>query len=218
MWTQAASLLQLLHFAATVDRLPEAAGPRTGSGSGPRVLILGDSSAAGVGVEKQDQALAGQFVAALGGADWQLVARSGATAAQALRMRAQAGPCDVAITALGVNDVLHHTSAPRFRAGQVALLHALRAEHGARLVLASGVPPLGEFTTFPQPLRGHLGRRAARLDAVLQAVCRATGAVQGPFDLSPDPDWLARDGLHPSVKLYMEWGARMAGLVLRALS
>lgn len=47
-------------------RLPEAAGARVGvSGAGQplRVLILGDSAAAGVGVSHQDQALLGQILA-----------------------------------------------------------------------------------------------------------------------------------------------------------
>src|SRR5664279_2596643 len=69
--------------------LPEAQGPREGelgTGSGPalRVLIAGDSSAAGVGVESQEQAVAGHLVRALHGATgrriaWALRARSGLT-------------------------------------------------------------------------------------------------------------------------------------------
>ena len=218
MWTQSLALLQLLHFALRAERLPEAAGPRSRAGGGLRVLILGDSSAAGVGVATQQQALAGQVVAGLGAVQWQLLARSGATTARARTMLAGAGRFDVAITALGVNDVLRHTRAARFLAEQTALLHDLRATHGARLVIASAVPPLGDFPTFPQPLRGYLGARAARLDQALQVACHATGAVHLPFDLTPAPEWLARDGLHPSAKLYAEWGARIAGLVLREFS
>ena len=49
--------------------LPEAAGPREGQvGQGPRalrVLVAGDSSAAGVGVAHQDDAFSGYFTRAL---------------------------------------------------------------------------------------------------------------------------------------------------------
>jgi lysophospholipase L1-like esterase len=218
------SAAQLLRFALTTERLPEASGPRSeqvGQGPALRVLILGDSSAAGVGVVQQSQALAGQLVPHLAQSHhvtWQLVARSGATTARARALLAGHGPCDVAITALGVNDVLRHTPARAFAQAQRAVLQDLRARHGAKVVLASAVPPLGDFTTFPQPLRAHLGRRAARLDQILQAECVGAGAQHVPFDLHPGPEWLARDGLHPSAKLYAEWGARIAGLVLRALS
>jgi lysophospholipase L1-like esterase len=214
---------QLAHFAWRTEKLPEAAGPRDGlAGNGPplRLLVLGDSSAAGVGVSTQADALAGQVVAALSpyrAVQWQVVARSGATSARALDMVAQARACDVVITALGVNDVLRHTSSGRFARAQTALHTRLR-DIGAQVILCSAVPPLGAFAAFPQPLRGHLGARAVKLDATLHAVCTQTGAQHVPFDITPSPDWLARDGLHPSAKLYHHWGARMAGLVLRAVS
>jgi lysophospholipase L1-like esterase len=214
---------QLARFAWRTERLPEATGPRSGVlGSGPplRLLILGDSSAAGVGVTTQEDALAGQVAAALSPhltLDWQLLALSGATTARAVGMVANARACDVAITALGVNDVLRHTGDRRFAQAQTALHARLRAK-GARVILCSAVPPLGDFAAFPQPLRGHLGARAAKLDAVLQQVCTRTDAQHVPFDVTPSADWLARDGLHPSAKLYHHWGARMAGLVLRAVS
>ena len=68
-------------------RLPEATGPRSGVvGSGPmlRLLVLGDSSAAGVGVGLQRDALAGPLARALARQShlqvhWQLLARTGLT-------------------------------------------------------------------------------------------------------------------------------------------
>src|SRR5688572_28380339 len=72
--------------------LPEAAGERRGViGEGPplRVLIVGDSSGAGVGVTTQDLALAGYLGRTLAHraqcqVHWQLIAKSGITSAQAL--------------------------------------------------------------------------------------------------------------------------------------
>ena len=71
--------------------LPEAAGARAGrlgdGGEVLRVLIAGDSSAAGVGVEQQEQALAGYLSRALHQraqrpVDWTLHAKSGLTTRQ----------------------------------------------------------------------------------------------------------------------------------------
>ncbi len=217
-------LAQMLAFAWRSERLPEAAGPRAGVvGTGPplRLLVLGDSSGAGVGVAHQDQALIGQMLVHLAPAarvQWELRARSGATTSAARRMLAGAGPVDVAVLALGVNDVLRLTRTARYRAETSALIRALRTCHGARMILASGVPPLGAFTAFPQPLRRALGLRAARLDAILRARATELGAFHVPFDMAPAPHWLARDGFHPGAALYAEWGARMAGLALRAVS
>ena len=62
-------LAQAVRVRKIALQLPEAAGPRTGiTGSGPalRVLIIGDSSAAGVGAPTQEVALAGRLANSLG--------------------------------------------------------------------------------------------------------------------------------------------------------
>lgn len=81
---------------ATALRLPEAAGPRRGvegecSKSVPplRILIVGDSSAAGVGVQEQSHALAqplARLLSAVTGrrVAWQLIAKSGVNTREAL--------------------------------------------------------------------------------------------------------------------------------------
>jgi len=215
---------QALAFLARVERLPEAEGPRRGDigqGAPLRLLILGDSSAAGVGVAHQGDALSGQMLRHLTGQRrvlWQLVARSGATTAKARAMLRGHGRFDVAVLALGVNDVLRQTRVARFRGAQSGLMQALRDRHGVDHILASAVPPLGEFEVFPNPLSGFLGQRAVALDAGLQEVCAEQRAQHVPFDLAPGPEWLARDRLHPGAPLYAEWGKRMAGLALERLS
>lgn len=76
-------LAQGLYTRWVTPRLPEPVGERAGvSGIGPRLrlLILGDSAAAGVGVTSQDDALAGKLVARLSGdfaVSWRLLAQSG---------------------------------------------------------------------------------------------------------------------------------------------
>ena len=215
---------QLVSLILRAERLPEAAGPRsgaTGQGARLRLLVLGDSSGAGVGVAHQDDALIGQMLHHLAPharVEWQVIARSGATTQAARSMLRRAGQFDVAVLALGVNDVLRQTRAARFAQAQAALMRDLRQTHGAGQILASAVPPLGAFPAFPHPLRAYLGRRATKLDRVLREVCAASGAQHVPFELTPDINLLARDGFHPGAPLYAHWGARMAGLALRAHS
>ena len=93
--------------------LPEAPGPREGrAGEGPplRLLILGDSAAAGVGAPAQAEALAGQLASRLAprfDLRWTLVARTGDTTRDALQTLATmpGERFDVVVTSLGVNDV-----------------------------------------------------------------------------------------------------------------
>lgn len=205
-------------------QLPEAAGPRSGvAGEGPdlRLLIAGDSSAAGVGVDDQRDALAGQLVAALADGfrvHWQLEARTGVTTAQTLShlSRLSAGPFDVAVTALGVNDVTRLRGATRFRAEQAALASLLRDRFGVRAHWRSGLPPMHLFPLLPRPLRDVLGAQARTLDAVLAE--GGAGVHHLPFDESRlQPGMMARDGFHPGAAVYALWAGELAGRIRQTL-
>ncbi|MEL7132865.1 MAG: SGNH/GDSL hydrolase family protein [Pseudomonadota bacterium] len=210
---------QALWVASRALRLPEAAGPREGAGGAGlplRVLILGDSSAAGVGVAHQDHALAGRLAAHLGqryAVRWRLVARTGLTSSGMLRMLSAEpdGRFDVAVVALGVNDAKNGVHPTRWQANYTALLNRLKGQFGVQRIYASGVPPLGAFPLLPWPLRDVLGARAARFDALLADLCAdAEGVVHLPFDLPLAPELMADDGFHPGAQVYDIWAHRVA--------
>ena len=209
---------QALWVASRAIRLPEAAGPREGThGTDPtcRVLIIGDSSAAGVGVETQSDALSGRLVHHLStqvDLSWSLVAKSGWTSRQLCQALAQlpAAPVDLAVVAVGVNDVKNGVHITKWRKNYLAILDLLQRKHGAACVIASGVPPLGAFPLLPSPLRGVLGARAAQFDAVLADLCDETpGVAHLPFDEPLEPAHMARDGFHPGAPIYDVWAAKV---------
>ena len=165
--------LQGLHVRRTTPRLPEPAGLRrgeAGQGAPLRLLVTGDSAAAGVGATVQAEALAGRLVEALAAhyrVRWELVATTGHTTADTLRVL-QALPAerfDIAVTSLGVNDVTALHGTRRWLREQAALADLLRSKFGVRRVLLSALPPVHRFPALPQPLRWYLGARA-RLDPV----------------------------------------------------
>jgi len=200
-------------------RLPEPPGPRAGeSGDGPplRLLIVGDSSAAGVGAPDQALALSGQLVAALGQrhrVTWRLIARTGATTADTLARLQDEAPdrIDAAVTALGVNDVTHSVPLTRWLDQQTALRLCLAGRFAARLVLSSGLPPMRHFPALPQPLRWVIGGTAQRFDAALARHTAAdTGWHHVAFRMALTPELMAEDGFHPGPKGYALWGSRLA--------
>ncbi|MFA3917440.1 SGNH/GDSL hydrolase family protein [Ruegeria hyattellae] len=201
--------------------LPEPVGARTGrAGSGPllRVLIAGDSSAAGVGVATQDQALSGAIVAGLAHdftVDWRLEAATGNTTRDTLnRLRQVEDPFDVAVTALGVNDVTRGRSRAQFMAQQRALLAQLTGPLQARCIVVSGVPQMERFPALPQPLAWVLGQQAARLDAGLQEVAgKFPQAHHLSTDLPDDPALAAPDGYHPGALLYDLWAKQILQVI-----
>lgn len=203
-------------------RLPEAEGPREGvAGQGPelRVLIVGDSSGAGVGVAHQDQALAGRLVAHLAPqhrVQWRLAAKGGATTTTALAdlARMPEERFDVAVIALGVNDAKNGMRRARWRRNYRALLEILKTRFGVTRIVASGVPPLGLFPLLPRPLRGVLGARAAKLDTQLRALVEQHEAMRYVSMVFPmDPGLMAEDGFHPGAPLYDQWAGRIAAQI-----
>lgn len=205
--------------------LPEPDGPREGvAGEGPalRLLVLGDSAGAGVGAGSQEEALTGRIVAALRDrfrVEYRLIARSGASTASTIRHLERLEPfaVDAVVTSLGVNDVTGDVSVASFLETQCQLHELLRAKLGARLILASGIPPMDRFPALPQPLRWYLGARARELDRALAAALPdGRGAEYLAVAGKLDAAHMAADGFHPGPAVYAAWGTAAAGRIAQA--
>ncbi|MBI5109199.1 MAG: SGNH/GDSL hydrolase family protein [Rhodocyclales bacterium] len=204
----------------TVPTLPEPAGEREGVlGSGPRLrlLILGDSAAAGVGADTQDAALSGQLAVLLAPTfrlHWKLLAFTGATTREILRRlpREPAAGFDVVITSLGVNDVTGRRSLDTWRRQQLELVELVQERFGARQIILSGLPPMHRFPALPQPLRWYIGNRARDFNRVLADVaasrpgCEFLALGHEMMDISA----MACDGFHPGPPIYTLWAREAA--------
>ena len=242
-WPLKLALAPLLAVQAVSTRrrapvLPEAAGPRRGqAGRGParwRLLVLGDSSAAGVGVARQESALAGPVARRLQRhtgmpVAWALHARSGLStpALRAWLHASPPGPADIALVVTGVNDVLEQVSPAQAVREREALVERLATAHGVRHTAFAALPPLHRFPLLPQPLRHVLGADARRHDrALAQWAGRRAGThgdvshVPIAFDLGIES--MAADGFHPGAPVYAACVAaladHLAGQVLPGLS
>ena len=211
-----------MHVRRSVPKLPEPPGARrgtAGSGSALKLLIVGDSSAAGVGTDHQDQALLGNVVNALRDefeVSWNLQATSGHKTADALdRLRHLPGETyDVAVTSLGVNDAISLVSLRRWRERQARLRQVLREKFGVGTLIVSGLPPVHGFPALPQPLRWHVGRRATDFDRALAAdVAADRDAHFVNLRFTEDVSGMSRDGFHPGPPIYAEWGRRVADII-----
>ena len=217
----------LLAQAVAVHRnalsLPEPPGARAGTagkGTPLRLLIVGDSSAAGVGAPTQDAALSGQLVRALAGhfrVSWRLVATTGDTTRAVLTRipLLEPDPYNIAILALGVNDVTRAVPTRQWIARQRALHQLLRDRFSITRIYASGLPPMGMFPLLPQPLRWILGSQANRLDDALAEIAAQDKSVcHIPFDFPHEAKFMARDGYHPSPVGYAHWADVLKKLIL----
>lgn len=202
-----------------------------------RLLVVGESTAAGVGVTSHDQGLAGQLATLLAdqhqrAVDWAVVGQTGATLRR-IRHRLLPlvpqvpGDYDLVVLLAGVNDVLGGTAPQSWAADLSAVLDGLgtRLAPEGRLVVA-GVPPFIHFPSLPNLLAAYLDTRGRRLDVATRAVL--AGYVEQPAppgedrysfasarDLmptggSPAPGWFAADGFHPGPVGYAEWARGLA--------
>jgi lysophospholipase L1-like esterase len=215
-------IAQGLYVRHVTPRLPEPSGERSGVyGSGPllRLMILGDSAAAGVGVSTQDQALAGQLLQVLGAdfqVSWKLIAQKGHKVGDVLAELTAAFPetFDVVITSIGVNDVTHGTGIKNWieQIGQLAEL--LQFKFSARQIILSCLPPMHFFPALPQPLRSYLGRRAKQFNNALNKFSDAcNGCEFAMIDFPLETGYMADDGFHPGALAYNMWANHIAGVI-----
>ena len=205
--------------------LPEPPGPRAGvRGQGPalRLLIVGDSAAAGVGAPSQDEALSGRLVDELAltfRVSWMLIARTGATAAGTARHLAKlrAEECaefDVAVLSIGANDVMTRRPMRRWVDDVSEVVTLLHGRFGVRHIVFSGLPPIHLFTALPQPLRWYLGVAARRYDGALARWAAAQSDCEHvPLEVEDGANVLAPDGLHPSPPMYRMWSIELARFI-----
>jgi lysophospholipase L1-like esterase len=202
-------------------RLPEAAGPRSGSvgqGTPLRLLVVGDSSAAGVGVTRQSQALAAplaKYLAQATGArvQWRLVARSGVTTAQALDLLRGEGPvqADIAVVVTGVNDVVEQVPSQRAVRAREALADELRNRTGVHHVVFAPLPPVHQFPALPRPLRWIAGADARRHDRAMADWARSRRDVShARLGLMLNRGVMAHDGFHPGPPAYRQCATMLA--------
>ncbi|WP_299572993.1 SGNH/GDSL hydrolase family protein [uncultured Shewanella sp.] len=251
-------LLQAIWVKKTTLKLPEPNGLREGvvklndtenssfnseanDGSGANsttlsLLIVGDSAAAGVGVETQQQALSGQLVTSLSSMmcqttqssalgdyklKWQLIAKSGYSTQNCLNKfnyilsQPHQISADVVVISLGVNDVLSPISAKTWINQQQQLCELLFTSLACQQIIITSVPPMSAFPALPQPFRWFLGARSNEFNHALTQWIKSCALPCEQLDMrqSLASATMAKDGFHPSESIYQHWGKQAAILI-----
>jgi lysophospholipase L1-like esterase len=216
-------VVQGMWVRATMEVASPAAGPTIGTvgdASGPplRIAVVGESTAAGCGVDTHDAGFPGCLARDIAArarrpVTWEVVGQHAATAR---RIRYRLLPrlvesLDVAVLLAGANDVLVRRTPGQWGDDLAAIVDGRteRAEH----VAVAGVPPFAAFPSLPTTLGRYLAQRAGALDEVSQHVCaeRPRATWISSTDILPvSRDFFAQDRFHPSAPGYRRWAQAVA--------
>lgn len=195
-----------------------------------RLLILGDSIAAGLGAEEPGETFGGRLARKTAKATHRsvklrTVARVGSESSMLADQLASLPPSyrpDVAVIVVGGNDVTHRVPVATSAAHLQQCIRDLQ-RLGAHVVVGT-CPDLGALRPVPQPLRA-LGSRASRQLAEAQrATALANGAravslaeLVGPDFVSNPDEMFSLDQFHPSARGYKRTAKAVLPSVLAAL-
>ena len=208
------------------------------------IMIVGDSAAAGVGSETQQEALVGKLIPILqqqptineqfAVLNWSLQATTGHTSFDILRrlyiMPAPNKPIDVMILSVGVNDTTSSVAVDKWQQQIKDIIAIAQRKFGVRKLVFLSLPPMAQMPAIPAPLNNFVGAKASILDGILQQICMAHKNVTymatdfprmiaehsngTPIDIKV---MFASDGFHPSSLMYGYWAQQLSELIVDLL-
>ena len=209
-----------------------------------KLMIVGDSAAAGVGSQTQQEALVGKLIPILtqqlstyssfSVLDWSLQATTGHTSFDILRrlyvLPAPNRPVDVMLLSVGVNDTTSNVAIDKWQQQIEDIIAIAQRKFGVRELIFLSLPPMADMPAIPAPLNSFVGAKALMLDQILQQVCAAHDGVNymatdfarmirehsngSPIDIAV---MFASDGFHPSSLMYGYWAQQVSERILALL-
>lgn len=197
-------------------------GNKSGSQTPIKILLIGDSSAAGVGVRKIEDSLGGQLPQVVADLKKQSVELriAGNNSATSDQIRDYVLPhieqevFDFICLNIGTNDAKNFHRGNTFCKNFGTLIYALRTKFPAAKIIWSGIINMEEIPALPSPLNKILGIRSKILNKNGKILCAERGAY------APDPEWqvipenFAIDGFHASEKGYREWAENLGAYLV----
>lgn len=215
----------------TLDEPPPFLNKSFGDGNSPalKLVIIGDSTAAGVGTTDHEQTYpwaVGEMLGEKFNVDLSVTARSGARLHD---VDAEFAPevasrsADLVFIGAGANDVTHLTSMNSVRRSLTSAIETIQAS-GKRVVVSLG--PQFDSAIFKWPLRSLIAWRVAQLNKVISEVAVSNsadlidlpGGLGGRFKENP-ARYYSPDMFHPGPQGYELWaeviGGRLQEIALR---
>ena len=187
-----------------------------------RLLVVGDSSAAGVGVADVSDTVGAQLASILHQRTGKSVSwrNAGANSAICAEIRDHVVPhlerLDYThiVIAAGTNDAKNFLTAKRFKRGFGGLLYAVHAKWPDARIIWSPVIDMRTVPSLPPLLARILQMRASIINRVGRRLCPERFAVAAPQLHPHDPSGFSQDGFHAGAGGYRYWAELLAETIL----
>ncbi len=205
-----------------VGLLPDAAGDRSGiAGEGAdttKLLVIGESTIAGLGARNHELALTGQFARRLATrigkkVNWTVIGKNGVTARRTIDELIPEIPdetYDYVLIGLGGNDVMKLSSPRKWRRDMTELLGILRDRNPDAIFFLSNCPMIKYSPALPHPIRFILWELSKLHDANIKELTAEMDRVfYYPQPVDVKLEGFFADGIHPSERGYGDWAEAM---------
>ncbi len=194
-----------------------------------RVLLMGESSIAGVGVRTHVEGIAGSLAKTMAAkynysVDWEVIAQSGITAAKAAQNLVPKIPLrefDLIVVGMGANNTFNFHSPYRWKSEVTHLIDRLiQAQPNCPIVFLN-MPPVHQLPALPKVFQFLMGTLNSSFHTILKDLTKKYEQVHFSDEKISFQKWLRHappnskikdffsDGVHPSRLTYKIWGQEM---------
>ena len=169
------------------------------------VLLLGESTVAGVGASSASTTLAGNFSRIFGDSyQIETIGKKGLRVKEAFSLylkqkNSESKKSEGVILFLGANDCFLLTSPQVFKIELDSLIQQIQVATGAEWIYLAAIPPVHLFPAFSEQMRSFLYRQRNYLLHEMEAIAaRKPQVIFHQIPMNLQPEFFSADGVHPS--------------------
>jgi len=221
-----------------IPDLPEATGfegiAKYGVDNQFKLIVIGESTMAGVGVNTNEEGFAGNLAKELAQQlkqtiHWNVYAKSGYNArkvATEIFPTIKENKADIVVIGIGANDAFELHSPNRWRKDVLALIDKVQSKFPNTPIYFTNMPPVKSFPVLSTVLQSTVGTLAELLETELIDIVNNKKAIYYDTQKFTAEKWQERhqvtipsedffsDGVHPSKLAYQLWAKDFADFIM----
>ena len=201
-----------------------------------KLLTIGESTIAGVGVESHETGFSGTLAKELSektskGVEWKVYAKSGYSSKDIIEKilpSIDEKEVDIIVLGMGANDAFTLNTPGQWKKNIIEIITHLQTKYPQVQICFTSMPPIKKFPAFSFSMRFVLGNLVENLGEELARTVQSFENVSyydKPIDvekwcrelgIEPKPELFFSDGVHPSELTYQIWAKETALEILKS--